>query len=207
VVLNGWRRLFVVTAAVWSLGVGLLTWRTWPAETQRYRPWEMDFEEAASLRGESLAQFIRSAYPWAYHDLTDDALEAAFKARYRSKGQPPVVSYYTVLAAELGGAESLSAEDNKLNPVGPETVLVVPGVGKVAFPGSMSHEEQESRAKDLSELREKNDEKLRTTNRIKQITAAKFAAALWLLPLAAMYGFGWAVAWIRRGFAAARVSK
>lgn len=202
--LNGWQRLFVVLAAVWSLGAGFLTWRAWPAEIERYRPWEMDFEAAASKRGESLAQFIRSVYPWAYQDLTDDALEAAFKARYPSKSPPAPVSYFTALAAEMGGAEGLSERAAESTAVSPETVLTVPGFGKVAFMSSMSREEMERRAKDLSGLRDKNEEKRRTTNRTNQIAAAKSAATLWLAPLAATYGLGWAVVWIRRGFGVTR---
>lgn len=203
--LNGWQRLFVVLAAVWSLGVGFLTWRAWPAGIERYRPWEMDFEAAASKRGESLAKFIQSVYPWAYHDLTDDALEAAFKARYPSKSSASPVSYFTALAAEMGGVEGLSERADESTAVSPETVLIVPGLGKVAFPSSMSREEMDRRAKELSELRDKNEEKRRTTNRTNQIAAARLAATLWLAPLAAAYGLGWAVAWIRRGFAATRV--
>lgn len=203
--MNGWQRLFVVIAVVWSLGVGLWTWRTWPLEIKRYRPWETDFEAAALTRGESLARFIRSQYPWAYNDLTDDVLEAKFRARYSSKSS--VVSYYTVLAAELGGAESFSAGDNTSTVGAPETVVDVSAVGKVAFPSSMDPSEIERRAKDLSQLAEQNEQKFGVTNRTNRSTATKFTATLWLVPLVVIYGFGWAVGWIRRGFAAPPAAK
>jgi len=198
--LNGWQRIFVVLTTMWSVGVGLLAWQTWPAAVRNYRPWEVDFEALASKRGESLAQFIRGVYPWAYNDLSNAELETAFRARYPPKSQPAVVSYSTALAAELGGTEVLSSSNRKTPEGAPQTVRVVSGVGTVSFPGSMSEEEVETRAKRLSELHENNEAKLRQSNYSRQMAKARSTAALWLVPPALIYALGWAVGWIRRGF-------
>lgn len=202
--LNGWQRIFVVATVVWTLGIALLTWQTWPSAARSYRPWEVDFEALAVKRGESLAQFIRSVYPWAYNDLSDADLEAKFRARYPLNSQPAVVSYYTVLAAELGGTDDLSPADKKPAEGAEQIVRLVSGVGKVSFPASMSGEEVGTRSKQLSELHESNDAKLRASNRSAQIAEAKLMAALWLVPPGLIYALGWAVGWIRRGFVQTR---
>lgn len=199
--LNGWQRIFVVISIIWTLGVGFLAWQKWPIEARNYRPWETDFGALAAQRDESLAQFIRAVYPWAYRDLSDAELEAAFRTKYPPNSQPSIVSYYTALAAECcGGVEALSRSDDTPTDIEPKTVRLVPGVGKVAFPTSMKQEEIEKRAKELSELREKNDQSLRQSNRNRQTSMARSMALLWLGPPVVLYGLGWAAGWIRRGF-------
>ena len=198
--LNGWQRIFVVIGAVWTLCVWAVAWQQWPVEQRIYRPWEQDFHVLAEERSQTLAQFIRASYQWAYHDLDDAELEAAFDAKYPRGSQPSVVSYYTSLAAECcRGVEELSKDKDDGN-TEKATVRELPGVGRVAFPGSMSSQEVDRRAKELVELREKNDRELRNVYVGQRASVLKLTTAVWLGPLLALYAGGWAIAWIRRGF-------
>ncbi len=83
-------------------------------------------------------------------------------------------------------------------------LVAVPEVGSVRFPRSMNQTEVESASKQLVEEHQKLVQAINTTQlqefSERRRAALKLAAVLWVLPLAAIYGLGWSVGWIRRGF-------
>ena len=204
--LNGWQRLFAVFSTVWTLCVGVVVWQVWPVETKNYHPWEEDFHTLAEEHSQSLAQFVRARYPWAYSDLSDAELEAAFNEKYPAGGQPSAVSYYGALAAECcQGVAGLSKGDptNQNGATVSKTrVRTVPIVGRVAFPDSMSSQEVDRRASELTEMRARNDQKLRDAHKTQVVSALSWLIPLWLGPAVGIYALGWAVSWVRRGFQA-----
>lgn len=198
--LNGWQRLFVVAAVVWTVAVGAESWRSRPVATVPYEPWKIDFPAVAESRGQSLAAVIRSTAPWAYSDLTDQALESAFLARYPRGSQPAPVSYWEALATEFGAVDAFTEQASDTGPLEPTVDREVPGVGIVRFAASMPKEEVERRSTELAERYAERADARDRADRRRRIEAANRSAMTWLGPIGLVYAAGWSYSWIRRGF-------
>ena len=178
-------------------------WRSWPVEAPVYQPWKVDFFAIAQARGETLAQVIRSAAPWAFQDLSDAQLEAGFKAMYPEGRAPKTVSYWDAAAAEYGAVDSFSQDDSATKtPQRAEPTITrdVSGVGAVEFPSAMPIEEIDRRAQDLAALHFKNEGVRSRSSEARKKAAARRAGLLWLAPIAAVFAIGWSFRWTREGF-------
>lgn len=68
--LNGWQRLWVVMAILWTLVVGVLSWQSWPK-----------MRSSAPLTPAEFARIIKAKYP-SYASVPDDVLVAKMLEKY-----------------------------------------------------------------------------------------------------------------------------
>jgi hypothetical protein len=194
--MNGWQRLWVVIAVMWTLVVAAFAAALWPTSTSISRgeillqldpadarmvepeyldlPW-LDTAQLRSVRdltrsgGEplTLAQRIRALYPGKYHRYSDWRLET--EARRRQPGWLDDI------------------------PTTPESPSVDVARHHVRFVDGVAETTRNRLTGEYAEVLTR----LLTDARV-DFTIGTFG--WWAIPMSVLYAFGWAIAWVRRGF-------
>jgi hypothetical protein len=186
--LNGWQRLWVVLTVLWTLVVGLLMWDGWPSRPVQF----------ISIFPSGAVDPSTATMPTIeYHDAL-----AELARRTPPGSRPPLTIVTSEPLQPAVGDDVTTLMQSRVNAKG--SVVAIPTVGTVRFPSSMSQDQVETASKKLYDEHQKL---VQETNRnmledfhTRRVTAMKSAAAFWLFPPAFLYGFGWSVGWIRRGF-------
>jgi hypothetical protein len=147
---------------------------------------------------QTLAQMVRSKYPGAYNDLTDQQLEAKVKAKYPGiyDNVPTTPETITVPLSALQADTTQqmvsgdphwrpSAVVSKSQPA--ETVIATSDGTEHEFPPRFDMGRAEAIVK-------------KQANAAPRRRFLLITGAAWSLPLLAIYILGWSVGWIRRGF-------
>jgi hypothetical protein len=193
--LNGWQRLWVVPTVLWTLVVGVVAWASWPASKQYVSIFQSAGVDPTTGRMPTveyygaLALLARQPALVPIGGVMPD----------RPKAQLP--EGFVPDAPEAG--DDVTA---LMHPPTTATGLMIeiPTVGPVRFPSSMSEGQIEAASKKLYEEHQNLVQDLNQRELLevyaRRYEAARVAAALALLPSAALYLFGWSVGWVRRGF-------
>lgn len=176
--LNGWQRLWIVVSVLWLIPVLVAVYSPWPS-----RP----------------PPFVRS--PKRLYTVKDKG-NGQTRQLELSHPQRPLVD------ADFRDLRTWLVQQTEITPESEFNEIVdIPGIGEVPF--TVWRQEDDS---GHAEPRHMTDAEVTAaamklyrdhvhTIRRQQLALTGKATAAWLLSISALYALGWAVGWIRRGFA------
>ena len=187
--LNGWQRLWVVVSTVWAVVAGLLAWAVWTEPTQK--TWEeVTVLYSATAPNVKLVEFTsEEKKPPTDAELKDIFASVVRRTDTTTRQDPTALDFRPDAPRSVVKSEPLPARQGVARP--PAGFLGVEAE-------SVSFDIQVGAT--VETVRRAYEGELSRETRSARLTALGHSALVVMVPPLLLYGLGWAVGWVRRGF-------
>ena len=196
--LNGWQRLWVIISILYLLPLVTISVMIWPSSEKTWHRDEFITRMPAELRGKIEGAYA-SKYQW--QEARRKNYQVSIRPESTSKGR----TTYTITAADghtykIEGPAGASPEE-----VVNEVLRQNPSARFLSDPieapnGAVIDVHAAVAPKDMERVATAYWAVVESETRAERWQRAWWVPLVWIIPCLTLYAFGWAIAWVRRGF-------